>query len=54
VTMVFSIAILRNILPGTPPIGVTADLVIFLWAEIAVIAGLCLLVTAWVKRGPGV
>jgi hypothetical protein len=54
VTMVFSIAVLRNVVPGTPPIGVTADLVIFLWAEIAVIAGLCLLVTAWVKRGPGV
>jgi hypothetical protein len=53
VTMVFSVAILRTILPGSPPIGVTADLVIFLWAEVAVIVGLCLLVTAWVKRGPG-
>jgi hypothetical protein len=53
VTMVFSIAILRSILPGSPPIGVTADLVIFLWAEVAVIVGLCLLVTAWVKRVPG-
>jgi hypothetical protein len=54
VTMVFSIAVLRNVLPGAPPLGVTADLVIFLWTEIAVIAGLCLLVAAWVKRGPGV
>jgi hypothetical protein len=54
VAMVFSIAVLRNVLPGAPPIGVTGDLVIFLWAEVAVIVGLCLLVTAWVKRGPGV
>jgi hypothetical protein len=54
VAMVFSTAVLRNVLPGVPPIGVTADLVIFLWAEVAVTAGLCLLVTAWVKRGPGV
>jgi Domain of unknown function (DUF4436) len=53
VTMVFSIAVLRNVLPGAPPLGVTVDLVIFLWTEVAVIAGLCLLVTAWVKRGPG-
>jgi hypothetical protein len=51
--MVFSVAVLRNVLPGAPPIGVTADVVIFLWAEIAVTAGLSLLVTAWVKRGPG-
>jgi hypothetical protein len=54
VAMVFSIAVLRGVLPGARPIGVTADLVIFLWAEVAVIAGLCLLVSAWVKRGPGV
>jgi len=54
VAMVFSIAVLRNVLPGAPPIGVTADLVIFLWAEVAVIAGLCLLVLTWVRRGPGV
>jgi Domain of unknown function (DUF4436) len=54
VAMVFSVAVLRNVLPGAPPIGVTADLVIFLWAEVAVIAGLCLLVSAWVRRGPGV
>jgi hypothetical protein len=51
--MVFSITVLRNVLPGTPPIGVTADIIIFLWVEVAVIVGLSLLVTAWVKRGPG-
>jgi hypothetical protein len=54
VAMVFSVAVLRNVLPGAPPIGVSADLAIFLWAEVAFIAGLSLLVTAWVKRGPGV
>ena len=53
VAMVFSITVLRNVLPGTPPIGVTADIIIFLWVEVAVIVGLSLLVTAWVKRGPG-
>jgi hypothetical protein len=53
VAMVFSITVLRNVLPGSPPIGVSADIIIFLWVEVAVITGLSLLVTAWVKRGPG-
>jgi hypothetical protein len=53
VGMVFSTTVLRNVLPGSPPIGVTADLVVFLCAEIAVIVGLSLLVTGWVRRGPG-
>lgn len=51
--VVFSIAALRAALPGAPPIGVTADIAIFLWAEIGAIAGLSLLVFTWVRRGPG-
>jgi hypothetical protein len=53
VAMVFSIAALRNVLPGAPPVGVTADLLVFLLTEVAVIVGLSLLVTSWAKRGPG-
>jgi hypothetical protein len=52
--MLFSVTVLRNVLPGDPPLGVSADLLIFFWAEIAAAVGLSLLVHAWVKRGPGV
>ena len=44
-------AILRNVLPGAPPLGVIADVLVFLWAEIAVTIGLALFVTAWAWRG---
>jgi hypothetical protein len=49
--MVFALPILRNVLPGAPPLGVIADVLVFLWAEIAVTIGLALFVTAWAWRG---
>lgn len=51
--MVFALPVLRNTLPGAPPLGVPADILILLWAEVAAIAGLTLFVTAWVRRGAG-
>jgi hypothetical protein len=50
--MVFALPILHNVLPGTPPLGVLADVWVFLWSEIAATIGLILFVTAWVQRGP--
>jgi hypothetical protein len=50
--MVFTLPVLRNTLPGAPPLGIPADIFILLLAEIAAIVGLTLLVTAWVQRGP--
>jgi hypothetical protein len=45
--MVFALPSMRNILPGAPPLGVRADSIVFLWAEVAVVIGLVLVVTAW-------
>ena len=49
--IIFALPALRNALPGAPPLGVRADVLIFFWAELAGIVALCLVVTAWVRRG---
>ncbi len=48
----FALPVLRNALPGAPPLGVEADLWVFLWAEIAAVLALALLVFKWAKAGP--
>jgi len=47
--MMFSLPALRNIMPGTPPLGVHADSLVFLWAELAVVIGLTLVIISWVQ-----
>lgn len=49
--MVFALPILRNAVPGAPPLGVNLDVFILLWAEIAALGGLTLFVAAWVQGG---
>ena len=49
--MVFALPVLRNVVPGGPPLGVLADLFILLWAEVAVAVALTLVVVTWVRRG---
>jgi hypothetical protein len=49
--IIFALPALRNALPGSPPLGVRADVLIFFWAELAAIIALCLVVTSWVHRG---
>ena len=39
-------------LPGSPPLGVEADMWVFLWAELAAVLALALLVFKWAKAGP--
>ena len=48
--MIFSIPALRGIMPGTPPLGVDADLLVLVWVQLAVILGLTLFVITWVLR----
>jgi hypothetical protein len=48
----FALPVLRNALPGTPPLGVTADMWVFLWAELAAVLALALVVFKWAKAGP--
>lgn len=50
--IIFALPVLRNALPGSPPLGVEADMWVFLWAEIAAVLALALLVFKWAKTGP--
>ncbi len=54
--MMFAVPVMRNTLPGAPPLGVAADLLIFLWAEVSVVIGLMLGVASWARDAarPGV
>jgi hypothetical protein len=49
----FALPVLRNALPGSPPLGVAADRWVFLWTELAAVLALALLVFKWAKAGPG-
>lgn len=49
--MIFALPALRNALPGTPPLGVRADIFVFFWAELAAIMALCLFIAAWAREG---
>jgi hypothetical protein len=48
----FALPVLRNALPGSPPLGVAADMWVFLWTELAAVLALALLVFKWSKAGP--
>jgi Domain of unknown function (DUF4436) len=48
----FALPVLRNALPGSPPLGVTADMWVFLWTELAAVLSLALVVFKWAKAGP--
>ena len=39
----FALPVLRNALPGSPPLGVAADMWVFLWTELAAVLALCAL-----------
>lgn len=49
----FALPVLRNAMPGSPPLGVSADMWVFLWTELAVVLALVLTVFKWAKAGPG-
>ncbi|HEY1782417.1 MAG TPA: DUF4436 family protein [Roseiarcus sp.] len=48
----FALPVLRGILPGSPPLGVTADMWVFLWAEMVNVLALALVVFKWAHSGP--
>lgn len=48
----FALPALRDALPGSPPLGVQADVWVFLWAELAVVLALGLMVFQWARAGP--
>jgi hypothetical protein len=51
--IIFALPVFRNALPGSPPLGVEADMWVFLWAELVAVLALALLVYKWAKTGPG-
>ena len=48
--MIFAIPALRGIMPGAPPLGIPADALILLWAQMAPIIGLTMFVITWISR----
>jgi hypothetical protein len=48
----FALPVLRNAMPGAPPLGVSADMWVLLWTELAVVLALVLTVFKWAKSGP--
>jgi Domain of unknown function (DUF4436) len=49
--MIFTLPSLRGIVPGAPPLGVRVDSAVFLWAELAVVTGLTLVIITWARHG---
>lgn len=47
--MIFALPVLRYALPGSPPLGVRADLLMFFLAELAVALALVLFVATWAR-----
>ena len=47
----FALPVLRNAMPGSPPLGVSADMWVFLWTELAVVFALVLMVFKWARTG---
>jgi hypothetical protein len=50
--IVFALPALRDSLPGAPPLGVRADLFVFLWTAVAAVIALALFVSTWARSGP--
>jgi hypothetical protein len=48
----FAMPVLRNALPGAPPLGIRADMFVFLWTELAAVIGLALVTLDWARTGP--
>ncbi|MGC2200372.1 MAG: DUF4436 family protein [Stellaceae bacterium] len=48
----FTLPVLRNALPGQPPLGVRADIFVFLWTELAAVIALGLIVLSWARASP--
>lgn len=49
--IIFALPAMRNAMPGAPPLGVRADVLVFFWAELEAVIGLCLFIAAWAREG---
>lgn len=48
-SIVFALPVLRNALPGAPPIGAAIDVFLFFWALLAAMAALVLATVTWLR-----
>jgi hypothetical protein len=52
ISMVFTQILLRNAVPGAPPLGVRGDIAVFLWAEIVCVLCLLAFIVIWARHRP--
>ena len=50
--MLFSVLPVRNLFPGSPPIGSWVDYTVVLWVVMGLATSLALYITAWWREGP--
>jgi hypothetical protein len=48
--LLFALPLLRNYLPGSPPIGAAMDMYIYLWVFVFAVTSLTLMVIAWSQQ----
>jgi len=48
--ILFSLPLLRNYLPGSPPIGAAMDIYVYLWIFVFAVISLVLMLTAWSQQ----
>jgi hypothetical protein len=50
--IVFALPALRNALPGGAPLGVLADVFVFLWAELVAVVAVAMFIVTWSFKAP--
>lgn len=48
--ILFALPLLRNYLPGSPPIGAALDIYVYLWIFVFAVISLVLMLTAWAQQ----
>jgi len=48
--LLFALPLLRNYLPGTPPIGAALDIYVYLWVILVAVISLVLMLIAWAEQ----
>ena len=49
--LLFALIPLRNFMPGAPPIGSWIDVLVFFWVELAILVGMAVFVSTWLRFG---
>ena len=52
--VLFALPLLRNYLPYAPPVGVAIDIYVYLWAIVAAVSAVTVLVFAWLRQNRAV